>query len=73
MFHKQAFTSCQTTSDMRWNNEGYNKVGLLRHLVDSMAWRNFKSQYPQFASDSRNVWLGLASNGFNSFRTMRPT
>ena len=30
----------------------------------------FDSLYPNFSADARNVRLGLASDGFNPFRTM---
>ena len=48
----------------------FNEDGKMRHLVDSIAWKNFYSQYPYFAANSRNVRLGLASDGFNPFGNM---
>jgi len=42
----------------------------MRHSADSIAWNNFDSQYPSFASDPRNVRLGLTSDGFNPFGNM---
>ncbi|GLT26643.1 hypothetical protein SLA2020_016950 [Shorea laevis] len=42
----------------------------MRHPVDSYAWKNFDSQHPSFASDPRNIRLGLASDGFNPFGNM---
>jgi hypothetical protein len=39
----------------------------LRHPADGEAWKAFDSRYPDFASDPRNVKLGLASDGFNPF------
>ena len=31
------------------------------------AWKAFDGEFPEFASDPRNVRLGLASDGFNPF------
>ncbi|XP_019257628.1 PREDICTED: uncharacterized protein LOC109235833 [Nicotiana attenuata] len=56
---------------MRWHHEERNKDGVIRHSADSEAWKNFDSKYPEFAGDPRNVRLGLASDGFNPFGTMR--
>jgi hypothetical protein len=39
----------------------------MRRPVDSRAWKHVDNLYPEFASDPRNVWLGLASDGFNAF------
>ncbi|KAE8721065.1 Detected protein of unknown function [Hibiscus syriacus] len=38
--------------------------------ADSLAWKSFDNKYPSFARDSRNVRLGLATDGFNSFKIM---
>jgi len=46
---------------------------ILRHPADAKAWKEFHKQYPNFASDPRNVRLGLASNGFNPFCVMSTT
>jgi hypothetical protein len=43
---------------------------VLRHPADGEAWRAFDTLHPNFASDPRNVRLGLASDGFNHFRNM---
>nr|GEY30394.1 hypothetical protein [Tanacetum cinerariifolium] len=49
---------------------GLTKDGKLRHLADGLAWKAFDARYPKFASDPHSVRLGLASDGFNPFRTM---
>jgi len=61
--------SSKTAVSMRWHDEGQKKDGVLRHLTDSMAWQNLDKQYPNFASKTRNIQLGLASDGFNPFGT----
>ena len=55
---------------MVWHEDGRTKDGLLRHPADSFAWKDFDRQYPDFSCDSHNVRLGLASDGFNPFKTM---
>lgn len=39
----------------------------MQHPVDSLAWNRINDKWPSFASDSRNLRLGLSSDGFNSF------
>lgn len=67
---QRLFMSSKTASLMRWHEEGRNKDGKLRHPADSLVWKDFDLRYPNFSSESRNVRLGLASDGFNPFRTM---
>ena len=55
---------------MRWHDESRTKDGMLRHPADSLAWKAFDDRHPDFASDARNVRLGLASDGFNPFQTL---
>ncbi|XP_070010997.1 uncharacterized protein [Nicotiana sylvestris] len=65
------FMSSETSKAMCWHHEERNKDRVLRHPADSEAWKKFDSRYPEFAGDPRNVRLGLASDGFNPFGTMR--
>ncbi|KAL6345885.1 hypothetical protein AAG906_020467 [Vitis piasezkii] len=51
--------SRHTASDMRWHKEKRVDDGVLRHPVDAEAW-----------NESRNVRLGLSSDGFNPFGNM---
>ncbi|XP_026458721.1 uncharacterized protein LOC113359272 [Papaver somniferum] len=39
----------------------------MRHPTDSLAWKHIDTKYPEFASDPRNLRLGLAADGFNPF------
>nr|XP_043612588.1 uncharacterized protein LOC122584570 [Erigeron canadensis] len=55
---------------MRWHEESRTKDGYLRHPADTPAWKTFNFKYPDFARESRNVRLGLATDGFNPYRTM---
>ncbi|KAL4388416.1 hypothetical protein GQ457_09G021810 [Hibiscus cannabinus] len=55
---------------MTWHEDSRKKDGRMRHPADSLAWKSFDSQHPEFSSDPRNIRLGLASDGFNPFRTL---
>ncbi|XP_057452582.1 uncharacterized protein LOC130744411 [Lotus japonicus] len=60
----------KTASSTRWHEEERSKDGKLRHPVDGEAWKFFDKCHRDFADDSRNTRLGLASDGFNPFRSM---
>src|ERR1044072_556368 len=67
----QRLFMCSTTAEsMRWHEEERTKDGKLRHPADGQAWTDFDKNHLDFASESRNVRLGLSSDGFNPFRTM---
>lgn len=71
---KRLYVSRHTAKDMRWHKEVRKEdPGVLRHPADGKAWRNFDELYPDFATNSRNVRMGLASDGFNPFSTMTTT
>lgn len=70
---QRLFKSSKTAELMRWHSEGRTKDGFLRHPADSLSWIEFDARYPTFSSDTRNVRLGLASDGFNPFKTMSIT
>lgn len=55
---------------MRWHAEERTDDGVFRHPVDSLAWKDFDHWNIDFSNDCRSVRLGLASDGFNPFRTM---
>ncbi|XP_071687837.1 uncharacterized protein [Rutidosis leptorrhynchoides] len=67
---QRLYMSFEAAASMRWHEEGRTKDGLLRHPADSPAWQTFDHNYPEFAKESRNVRLGLASDGFNPFGNM---
>ena len=67
---QRLFMCSKMAEHMRWHTEGGNKDGILRHPRDGEAWKRFDTTYPEFAFESRNVRLGLASDGFNPFGAM---
>ena len=70
---RRIYASSKIASSMRWHDEGHTKDGILRHPADSLSWKAFDAKHPEFASDIRNVRLGLASDGFNLFWTLSST
>ncbi|KAG8478881.1 hypothetical protein CXB51_028726 [Gossypium anomalum] len=67
---QRLFMLSKTVESMRWHHDERTDDGLLRHPVDSLAWKLFDNKFPSFASDPRNVRLGLAVDGFNPFKIM---
>ncbi|XP_045831553.1 uncharacterized protein LOC123922941 [Trifolium pratense] len=67
---QRLFMCSKTAEHMKWHASDTNKDGLIRHPRDGEAWKTFNLKHPEFASDHRNVRLGLASDGFNPFGTM---
>ncbi|CAN6712576.1 unnamed protein product [Malus baccata var. baccata] len=60
-----------TAEHMRWHAIECPKDEFMRHPSDSPAWKHLDNLYPDFASEIRNVLLGLVSDGFNPFGKMR--
>ncbi|WMV58364.1 hypothetical protein MTR67_051749 [Solanum verrucosum] len=67
---QRLFMSAKTSTQMRWHAEGRTRDGVIRHPADSIAWRKFDEAHTDFARDSRNVRLGLASDVFSPFKSM---
>lgn len=67
---QRLFMSSKTASLMRWHHDGRIKDGIMRHPADSPVWKTFDFEHPEFSLEPRNVRLGLASDGFNPFRSM---
>ncbi|XP_062165003.1 uncharacterized protein LOC133871592 [Alnus glutinosa] len=67
---QRLFMSEHTAPHMRWHEEDRTKDGVLRHPADGEAWKSFDLLHPKFSADSRNVRLGLTSDGFNPFGNM---
>ncbi|CAN1161920.1 hypothetical protein LINPERHAP2_LOCUS24198 [Linum perenne] len=67
---KRLFMTSKSVNDMIWHSTEQTTDDILRHPRDSKSWKHFDLLYPEFASEPRNVRLGLASDGFNPFGTM---
>ncbi|OMO69993.1 Transposon, En/Spm-like protein [Corchorus capsularis] len=64
---QRLFMSNKTAKHMTWHAFNRSHEGELRHPVDGEAWQHFNRTHPEFASDARNVRLGLCSDGFSPF------
>ncbi|XP_010445644.1 PREDICTED: uncharacterized protein LOC104728351 [Camelina sativa] len=53
--------------DLRWHFSNKINDGKIHHPVDSVTWDQMNDKYPSFASEPRNIHLGLSTNGFNPF------
>ncbi|XP_073137124.1 uncharacterized protein [Henckelia pumila] len=65
---QRLFMSSKTSESMQWHFKKRVSDGTLRHPADSQAWKAFDERNCEFASDPRNVRLGLATDGFNPFK-----
>lgn len=52
---------------MRWHYNNRREDGVLCHPSDGEAWKHFDRKYLDFASEPRNVRLGLCADGFSPF------
>ncbi|XP_057250770.1 uncharacterized protein LOC130591463 [Beta vulgaris subsp. vulgaris] len=64
---QRLFMCSKTAHHMRWHHERSVKDGVIEHPADGKAWQHFDEKYAPFSSESRNVRLGLISDGFNPF------
>ena len=64
---QRLFMCSKTASLMVWHKDNKKRNGTMRHPVDGLAWESFEKNHPDFASDPRNIRLGLASDGFQPF------
>ncbi|CAN6691810.1 unnamed protein product [Malus baccata var. baccata] len=67
---KRMFKDDDMAKDLTWHHTNKSQDGKMRHPVDSPAWESIDTRYPDFASDPRNLRLGLATDGFNPFRQL---
>ncbi|KAL4286637.1 hypothetical protein AHAS_Ahas19G0106100 [Arachis hypogaea] len=67
---QRLFMCSKTAASLRWHDEERVKDGTLKHPADGLAWKNFDEMNEDFAKESRNIRLGLSSDGFNPFRSM---
>jgi Transposase family tnp2/Domain of unknown function (DUF4218)/Transposase-associated domain len=68
---QRLYMSKKTAEEMRWHHEQrVAEDNILSHPADSIVWKDFDAKHPNFASDPRNIRLGLATDGFNPFGNM---
>nr|GEZ65958.1 hypothetical protein [Tanacetum cinerariifolium] len=65
---KRLYKSSHIAKEMTWHaTRKCTEPDKMQHPVDGRAWKNFGTKYLNFAKEPRNVRLGLAADGFNSF------
>ncbi|XP_060190439.1 uncharacterized protein LOC132619603 [Lycium barbarum] len=61
---KRLYASNSSAPHMRWHSENRRPPGVMCHPSDGEAWKHFDTTYPDFAAETRNIRLGLCSDGF---------
>ncbi|XP_075507555.1 uncharacterized protein LOC142544385 [Primulina tabacum] len=64
---KRMFKSEEMAEDLIWHSNHKSQDHMMRHPVDSVAWDTINHKWPTFASNPKNLRLGLATYGFNPF------
>lgn len=65
---QRLYASNATAKYMRWHAEQPDEEGdVMRHCSNSPAWKHFNQTHPTFGAESRNVRLGLCTDGFQPF------
>jgi hypothetical protein len=68
---ERLYMSSHTAKSMRWHaDRELQGEDTLIHPADGEAWKHIDREFPHFASEVRNVRLGLSSDGFNPFGNM---
>ncbi|GLT99835.1 hypothetical protein SLE2022_172480 [Rubroshorea leprosula] len=64
---QRLYMSRKTAEHMTWHLNCYNENEKMFHPACGEAWKHFDSTHPEFASEPRNVRLGLCTDGFTPF------
>ncbi|XP_010424360.1 PREDICTED: uncharacterized protein LOC104709444 [Camelina sativa] len=64
---RRMYRSKRMAEDLCWHFSNASEDGMMRHPVDFITWAQVNDKWPQFASDSRNLRLGLCTDGMNPF------
>ena len=64
---KHLFANGDDTKDLTWHANGRNCDGMLHYPADSSQWKKIDHLYPDFGKVTRNLRLGLASDGMNPY------
>jgi len=58
---------------MTWHINNRSGDGMVCHVVDFKQWHFIDEKWPDFASEPRNIHLGLATDGINPFAEKHST
>jgi len=64
---QRLFMSPRTAEHMTWHQSHHTVDGVMVHPSDGEARKHFNNVHPYFSAESRNVRLGLCTDGFNPF------
>ena len=67
---KRLFANPNDAKNLRWHLDERKCDGMYRHLAYSIQWKKFDDDFPEFGKESRNIRLGLATDGMNPFGNM---
>ncbi|XP_074362217.1 uncharacterized protein LOC141702436 [Apium graveolens] len=65
---RNLFNSPKMAKDLTWHHTERVKDNKICHPADSKTWKEDDEKWPEFASDSRNLRIGLSFDGFTPFR-----
>ncbi|GMI90261.1 hypothetical protein HRI_002695400 [Hibiscus trionum] len=69
---QRLYASEVTAKHMSWHAEHQiDEVGLMCHPSDSLVWKHFDHEHLTFSYETRNVRLGLCTDGFQPFGQSR--
>lgn len=61
---QRLYATKNISEEMTWHVKNPRVHGCLAHPCDSESWKHFDRTFPDFASEARNVRLGLCTDGF---------
>ena len=61
------FANAYDIKNLRWHADNRKCDGLLHDPSDSLQWKNFDKEFHEFGKESRNLRLGLETDGINPF------
>ncbi|KAK2658057.1 hypothetical protein Ddye_011109, partial [Dipteronia dyeriana] len=70
---RRMFRTIELANELTWHSTHTSQDRKMCHPVDSPAWETIDDTWLCFASDLRNLRLGLAADGFNPFRNLSST
>ena len=67
---KRLFANGDDAKDFTRHANGRNYDGMFCHPADSLQWKKIDHLYPDFGKETRNLSLGLASDGMNPYGSL---
>ncbi|XP_010549589.1 PREDICTED: uncharacterized protein LOC104820722 isoform X2 [Tarenaya hassleriana] len=64
---RRIYESEKTVSHMRWHANHSSSTKDMQHPFDGIAWKDFNKVFPDFATEPRNVYLCLCTDGLSLY------